>query len=221
MLPGKWIIKIIGWVLLFGYDLIFAQNPQINGIVAYASKDSLRVDFSIQGVWEEKLAKTLLAGVPLTIHLNFNLLNIEEQVIYQKSFKSELNYDVWEEKFTLQEMPIFPSIFYHLSELKTAFESVEHIGLVPLHLLHSEEMYRVGIDFIVLLPHKKQKQDLQRWMETTEQTEEEFASGERSTGFRLNINQLVQFFLSHDQKSEEFRVYGVSTPFTLSDVKMK
>lgn len=221
MLQLKWSLKIIGWVLFFGYKLVFTPNPQINGIIAYASEDSLRVDFSLQGVWEGKIAKTLLAGIPLNILLNLDLLNSDGQVTYQKTFFGELVYDVWEEKFSVQQMSIFPSTFYNISELQNFFERIEKIGLVPLSLIHPEGIYRVRIDFSILLSYKKQKQELKRWMEDTEQTEEEFASGERSTGFRLNINRLVQLFFSNDQKPEEFKAWGFSAPFTFSELILK
>lgn len=197
------------------------QDLQLSGILPYAAEDSLKVDFSLQQLWEGKIAKTLLAGIPLDIQLDISLLNPEQQVISQRSFVGQIVYDVWEEKFSLQNLGIFPSNFNRLADLKSWFEHIERVGLSPLESLVPEVEYQVRINFSVWLLNKKQNQELKHWMQSADQTEEEFASRERSTGFRLNINQLVQLFFSGDEESEKFQVSGSSAPFTLTDLMIK
>jgi hypothetical protein len=197
------------------------QDLQLSGILPYAAEDSLRVDFSLQQLWEGKVAKTLLAGIPVDIQLGISLLNPEQQVISQRSVAGQIVYDVWEEKFTLQDLGISPSSFSRFADLKNWFDLIERVGLSPLETLVPEVKYQVRIDFSVWLLNKKQNQELKRWMQSADQTEEEFASRERSTGFRLNINQLVQLFFSGDEEPEKFQVSGSSAPFTLTELMIK
>jgi len=214
-------LKFFRWLLLVFPAVLSAQNFQLSGILPYAAEDSLKVDFSVQQLWEGKIAKTLLAGIPLDIQLDIILLNPDLKVISQKSYIGEVVYDVWEEKFTLLNLGIFPAHCNSLADLRNWFEHIERVGLNPLETLVPEVKYQVRIDFSVLLLNKKQNQELKRWMQSADQTEEEFASRERSTGFRLNINQLVQLFFSGDEEPEKFQVSGSSTPFTLTDLMIK
>jgi len=214
-------LKFFGWMLLVFPAILPAQSFQLSGILPYAAEDSLKVDFSLQQLWEGKIAKSLLAGIPLDIQLDMILLNPENEVISQRSYLGEVVYDVWEEKFALLNLGIFPSHCNSIADLRSWFEQIEGLGLNPLKSLVPDVSYQLRIDFSVLILNKKQNQELKRWMQSADQTEEEFASRERSTGFRLNINQLVQLFFSGDEEPEKFQVSGSSAPFTLMDLTIK
>lgn len=220
MSPLRLRYKLVRWLLLLPV-ILPAQNFQLSGILPYAAEDSLKVDFALQQLWEGKIAKTLLAGIPLDIQLDIILLNPAQEVISQRSYIGEVAYDVWEEKFALLNLGIFPSFCNSLADLRSWFEQIEGVGLNPLRSLVPDVTYQLRIDFSVLILNKKQNQELKRWMQSADQTEEEFASRERSTGFRLNINQLVQLFFSGDEEPEKFQVSGSSAPFTLTDLMIK
>jgi hypothetical protein len=67
----------------------------------------------------------------------------------------------------------------------------------------------------------QESQQLKWWIENSDQTEEELASRERSTGFKLNINQLVQMFFSREETEETYMVKKTSDYFTLSELKFQ
>ena len=201
--------------------ILQSQTMEVSNILPFTNQDSLKVDFSLLQVWEGKITRNLLAGIPLDLRLVISLLNAEQQLTLQRSFTGLMVYDVWEEKFSLQGLNIFPASFSQFSDLKDRFAEIKEVGVCPIETLLPQMRYQLQIDFSVLLLNKKQNQELERWMQTAELTEEEFASSERSTGFRLNLNQLVQLFFSGNKEPEKFQVSDSSLPFTVEDLLPK
>jgi hypothetical protein len=80
------------------------------------------------------------------------------------------------------------------------------------------EEYRIDVESHLTLLTRKQSRRLSDWIQTGEQTEEDLPSDERDTGFRLNLNNLVQFFMGEKDKPEEFFLEASSEKFRLNDL---
>jgi hypothetical protein len=200
---------------------LLAQNFQIEQVLPYLSEDSLKVDITIDGLLEDQVQKTLLAGLPLSFSIELVLFKENEKEVAKRQYFSKINYDVWEERFRVWDFTGSVREFELLDNVKKWCKNIRNLGLVSKNRLDTGETYRV-MSSVELVPlDKKQNKQLQWWLENSDPTEEELASEERSTGFKLNLNQLVQMLFSGSKKPERYTRDQVSDSFKLSDLQFQ
>ena len=149
------------------------------------------------------------------------LLDQEQQEVSQRRFNCKVTYDVWEEHFWLQDYHQNTIDFNVLEDLQTWSKTVNNLGLVSQNFLLPQNRYIINVEMRILVLGAQENQQLKWWIENSDQTEEDVASRERSTGFRLNLNQLVQMFFSQEKSDETFVMTHSSGYFTLSELKFQ
>jgi hypothetical protein len=200
---------------------LMAQNHEIEQVLPYLSQDSLKVDITVRGFLEDQILKTLLAGLPLNIGVELRLIDQNQKEVLKNQYLGKINYDVWEERFRVIDFSGVARDFELLEEVKTWSRNIKQLALMPQSKIDVAASYQVIAKLEVLLITRKQNQQLKWWLGKSDPTEEEIASEERSTGFRLNLNQLVQIFFSSDQEPEKYSVTKISDVFRLSDLKFQ
>jgi len=188
-------------------------------IIPYLSDDSLKVDVTLENILQDDILKTLLAGIPLDLKIQGSLLNEEQQMITQKVFSSKVSYDVWEEHFWIMDFHEKLLDYDNLDEVLKWINTIYALALSEQNLLSPRNAYTIHIKLQIFILGKQESQQLKWWIENSDQTEEDLASRERSTGFRLNLNQLVQMFFSREKAEDKYEISKISSSFTLSDLK--
>jgi len=204
-LPSR-LAKYICFSLIFAVWIplvSFAQSYRLTHIRPYKTDDSLMVEFSCQNLIENKIRKSLLAGLPLIVNLTFHLVDSGEWEVSAKRTVYQVSYDVWEEYFSVQGEKGASRRFQLLKDLQDWFGKITGIALAPLSRLQKEREYRIKIDSRVIVLTRKQSQQLKWWMQGGDQLEEDLPSQERSTGFKLNLNRVVQLFISREEDQKE------------------
>lgn len=196
----------------------FAQNDPILSVHPYLKNDSLELKISYRNLFAGNIKKTLLAGLPILIELNLKLVDTANKTIQSKKMSGKILYDVWEEIFNIQGLPSTKNSLQTLDEVKNYFSEQLKTGLLPKEYLMSAEEYHIDVESHLTLLTQKQSRHLKDWIQTGEQTEEDLPSNERDTGFRLNLNNLVQFFMGEKNKPEEFFLETSSVKFRLTDL---
>jgi len=197
---------------------LWGQDYRINTILPYLKNDSLMVDIAVLNFPEGKIRKTLLAGIPLDIDLSLILLNSPQRKIAEKVYDGKILYDVWEEHFQVKGLGEANPGFSSLEQLQDWFGNLCCLTLTSFDQMKTGEFYRVKAELKVVILGKKQSQELTSWLQKSDQTEEDIATEDRSTGFRLNLNQLIQLFFSGEGKQEMFRASVLSAKFTVADL---
>lgn len=195
-----------------------AQNDPSISVHPFLKNDSLKLEVSYRNLFVGNIKKTLLAGLPILIELNLKLIDTGDKVIQSKKMSGKISYDVWEELFNIQGLPSAENSLQRLDEVKNYFSEDLKTGLLPKEYLMSAEEYHISIESRLTLLTGKQSRQLKDWIETGEQTEEDLPSNERDTGFRLNLNNLVQFFMGEKNKPEELLLKASSEKFRLTDL---
>lgn len=198
-----------------------AQEYKIVGIRAYLSNDSLKIEFAIDNLLEGDVRKTVLAGLPLAMEFSFELLNSQQKQLINKNIRGRITYNVWEEYFLMEVHEAGKKQFFSLPELERWMQTVRGIGLAPAALLNAGESYRVKVHARIFLLTREQSRELKWWLQRSEPVEEELPSRERSTGFKLNLNRIVQLFFSTEERQKEYTADGRSGVFRLSDLKSR
>ncbi len=207
---------MIGWILL-GTPL-YAQDFQLSEIRPRLSHDTLTVEISCHNLFENQIRKTLLAGLPLVMDFSLRLMNTQRQAVVIRSEQAGLTYDVWEEIFRVSGMEKMPVQFQTLEQLIKRFSDLPPIVLAPVSQLSSDDSYQVQVELKVVLLSQKQSRQLKDWLESSETTEEDLPSQDRSTGFRLNLNRMVQMFFSGEKKPDEYSASAISKKFKIRDL---
>jgi hypothetical protein len=212
-------IRLLWAGLLLLYILPgYPQNYRISTVLPYLHDDSLKVAISLENFPEGKIRKTLLAGIPLNLGLTLTLLNSTRQPIDIRKFNGKILYDVWEEHFQIKGLGKNNPGFNSLEQLEKWFADLSGLTLVRASRINDDNLYQVKADMNVILLGKKQGQELSSWLRKSNQTEEDIATEERSTGFRLNLNQLIQLFFSGEDKQEIFQASAFSAKFSIRDL---
>ena len=199
----------------------FPRSYNLTHIRTYRMNDSLMVEFSCQNLIENEIRKSLLAGLPLIVHLTFHLLDEGKQEVLAKQAVYRVSYDVWEEFFSVQNEKGDSRQFQLLKNLQDWFGKINGIALAPLSRLNPEQEYRIKIDSRVLVLTRQQSQQLKWWMQSGDQLEEDLPSQERSTGFKLNLNRVVQLFIYREENQKEYTTKAFSAPFRLKELPEK
>ena len=198
---------------------IFGQDYRITQIIPYLSDDSLKVDVVVENILQDDILKTLLAGIPLELKINGSLLNKTQQTVFQKLFHSRVSYDVWEEHFWIMDFQQKIMDFEDLAAVQQWINTIHGLVLTDQSVLVPQTAYTIHVQLEIFILGKNENQQLKWWIENSDQTEEDLASRERSTGFRLNLNQLVQMFFSREKVEDKFELSKTSPTFTLSDLQ--
>ena len=207
--------------MLFLPALLPGQDCQITQVIPYLSEDSLKVDMIVENMFQKKILQTLLAGIPLDIELNLSLLDQEQKELSQRGYNCKVSYDVWEEHFWLFDYQQNTIDFRELEDLQNWSKTIGDLSLVNQNLFSSPNRYMIKAEMRILAIGIRENQQLKWWIENSDQTEEDLASRERSTGFKLNLNQLVQMFFSREKADETYIIHQSSGYFTLSDLKFQ
>jgi hypothetical protein len=217
----NWKLKLGLICLVYLPKGLAGQDYQINQIIPYLSQDSLKADVLVENIFQEKILRTLLAGIPLDIELKLSLMNQRQETVSQREFNCKVSYDVWEEHFWLFDYWNNTIDFSELVELQNWSRTIANLGLVHQDLLSTQIRYMIRAEMRIQVLGAQESQQLKWWIENSDQTEEELASRERSTGFKLNLNQLVQMFFSREETEETYIVKQTSDYFTLPELKFQ
>jgi hypothetical protein len=222
LLPvNRYIFKsvLFFWILLFQANL-FAQNPSILQITPMVERDSLQVKISFtKPLFQDESKKAFLAGLPAFLELSIELLNSKNIILNNISFRTRLTYDVWEESFIVRGLS---DLSYNFS----SFDMLEQWLLPPLKIsalidLENNNNLQANASGRLIMFTTEQNRKLSQIFEEGEQTEESMSFQERSTGFKLNLNRLFNFFLSTKKNYEVYEIKLYSVDFKISDILNK
>lgn len=214
---GELLKKSARWGIYAGLLLLLApfrpaaQEWRLSDVQPYRSGDSLTLRFSSSHLLRSDIRKSLLAGLPLIMEIHISLTRGQQPVAtVRRTYR--IRYNVWEESFTLWA-PGGPRRFTTLPALETALSRFDGLLRAPLKSLPPDGEYRFWIEARLALLTRRQSRVLEDWMEKGAPLEEELPSQERSTGFKLNLNRLIQMFMGSKEKQPEYRTEAVSAPF--------
>jgi hypothetical protein len=204
--------------LFYGISNSNAQNYQISPILPFLSHDSVLVDIGFQNIFGERIRKPLLAGLPLLLHTELMVTGSDGQLVQPRELDIQISYNVWEEIFYLEFHNRASHSMETLDQVRNWLAKLPGIYLISQNKLISDDTYQIKVVSQTTILTRQQSSELKKWMQESDQTEEDSPSLGRSTGFRLNLNQLIQMFFSRDKSQEAYRATGESLKFTLGDL---
>jgi len=203
-------------MLLLGWTHLFAQQDlTMENIQPFRDGDTLKCSFASPDLFEGRVGKALLSGLPVLVELHSEVLQKETKPARVESYR--LSYDIWEDEFLLESRKTSRT-FSSLSELRNWWNPRPDLELTRVENLDKGQL-AIKLRMRVVLLSRSQSERLREWILNPSEVEDNAPSYKRDTGFTLNLNRLVSFFLNKDDISETFEVTSQSEQFQITELK--
>ena len=201
-------------------SLVFAQaggEIRVERITPGLSGDSLVVSADFKNLFSKKIVGTIQSGLPSIVEIQIKLLEGTRQIV-RKPISRSIEFDVWEERYLVRS-PDTTQVYFEFEQVTRASNRLLNAFLISRALLAAAKNYTIQIRVGIVPISAHQANKVSYWLENPNQSEEAIASDNRSSGFSLNINKLVSFFVSNKKGSQFSSKWFSSRPFRLAELK--
>ncbi len=217
----KFVKEFFLFLILAGLpSLAVAQTGgeiRVERITPKLSGDSLLVSADFKNLFSRKIVGTIQSGLPSIVEIQIKLLEGSKQIV-SKPISRSIEFDVWEERYLVRS-PDTTIVYLEFEQVKQVTNRLLNAVLISKGLLTATKNYTIQMRVGIVPISARQANKVSYWLENPNQSEEAVASDNRASGFSLNINKLVSFFVSN-KKSSQFSSKWFSTrPFRLLDLK--
>ncbi len=217
----KFVKEFFLFLILAGLpSLAFSQTGgeiRVERITPKLSGDSLLVSADFKNLFSRKIVGTIQSGLPSIVEIQIKLLEGSKQIV-SKPISRSIEFDVWEERYLVRS-PDTTIVYLEFEQVKQVTNRLLNAVLISKGLLTATKNYTIQMRVGIVPISARQANKVSYWLENPNQSEEAVASDNRASGFSLNINKLVSFFVSN-KKSSQFSSKWFSTrPFRLLDLK--
>ncbi|TDI80376.1 MAG: DUF4390 domain-containing protein [Caldithrix sp.] len=200
--------------------LAFAQaggEILVERITPGLSGDSLVVSADFKNLFSRKIVGTIQSGLPSIVEIQIKLFEGTKQIV-RKPISRSIEFDVWEERYRVRS-PDTTQVYFEFEQVKQAANRLMNVFLISKALLAATKNYTIQIRVGIIPISAHQANKVSYWLENPNQSEEAIASDNRSSGFSLNINKLVSFFVNKKKGSQFSSKWFSSRPFRLAELK--
>lgn len=200
--------------------LAFAQaggEILVERITPGLSGDSLVVSADFKNLFSRKIVGTIQSGLPSIVEIQIKLFEGTKQIV-RKPISRSIEFDVWEERYRVRS-PDTTQVYFEFEQVKQAANRLMNVFLISKALLAATKNYTIQIRVGIIPISAHQANKVSYWLENPNQSEEAIASDNRSSGFSLNINKLVSFFVNKKKGSQFSSKWFSSRSFRLAELK--
>ncbi|MCH7680201.1 DUF4390 domain-containing protein [candidate division KSB1 bacterium] len=200
--------------------LAFAQAGSeilVERITPGLSGDSLVVSADFKNLFSRKIVGTIQSGLPSIVEIQIKLFEGTKQIV-RKPISRSIEFDVWEERYRVRS-PDTTQVYFEFEQVKQAANRLMNVFLISKALLAATKNYTIQIRVGIIPISAHQANKVSYWLENPNQSEEAIASDNRSSGFSLNINKLVSFFVNKKKGSRFSSKWFSSRSFRLAELK--
>lgn len=193
-------------------------NIRVDGIEPKWSNDTLKVSAVFKNLFSRKIIGTIQSGLPSIIQIEIKLTDLDKKNIAHAFISRTIKYDIWEEQYYV-EWGDTTLTFANLDKVMETCGQLQNAALAQTGVLNPRLKYVIQMRVAIIPITTKQADKVSSWLLNPNQTEESVASQNRASGFKMNLNKLVSFFLGSKKKSRYSSEWRSSKPFTPIDLK--
>lgn len=177
------------------------QNPKVRvkEITPALVGGNLVLNLRIENLFTPKIVGTIQSGLPSIVQIHIQLLENQRVRLFDKSIFKRITYNIWDEYYTVECDTVIEKV-RNFEALKVKSSLLRNLVLLARKRLNPASHYllriRAGISPISAIQSHK----FNSWLRESRTTQSEIVSDERSSGFRLNISNLVSFFIGNDHR---------------------
>lgn len=201
--------------LLLNSALFAAEGGiEVKNISVEAQHDTVVVRADLQNLFPKKIVGMIDSGLPSILETELRIVvSATDKTVWHEKHYRQIEYDLWGERYvvTADSVRTFPT-----------FDAVSHdcekliVKTIGINSLDTNTRHEVQIRVHLFPISSQQASKAHGWLTNPSQTEENLPSDERSSGFSLNLNRLISFFVN--QKKSSTSDWFESPPFSPSDL---
>ncbi|MFQ6112784.1 MAG: DUF4390 domain-containing protein [bacterium] len=178
----------------------------------------LAVSAVFQNLFSPKIVGTIQSGLPSIIEIEIKLRRAGKKSVLRKRMNRTISYNIWEERYSIQSEDT-TQVCHELEQAKYLSSHLDHIALIRTSSLDTAARYAIQIRVGIIPISSRQGARVNDWLLDPNQTEEDLASEDRSSGFKLNLSNLISFFVGGRKRSQYNSNWHSSRTFTISELK--
>jgi len=194
-----------------------SANIGVKNIVPRLQNDTLIVSAEFVNIFSRRIIGTIQSGLPSIIQIEIKLLDSRGRQMARKFISTSVEYDIWGEKYYIVRNGKRKS-FADFAAVEEVCTRLRDEKLFFRTDPRDENNYRVEIRVGIIPISSRQAEKVTDWIMDPNQTEETVASDNRTTGFELNINRLISFFVGKKKGSKYVSKWTSSRPFRWKDL---
>ena len=211
-------------IALFIIGMTFVEKPvlgatdeiRVNSVESAIDDGWLSVSAQFKNLFSDKTISTIQSGLPSFVHIEYRLIDFDDEQVFEGVRAYSISYDVWDERYTIQTEDTTLVLF--------DFESVEDFGRDFKHRtridhisLDQRSEYAVQIRIQIIPISAEQGDRVSEWLENPNDTGRLVASDTRSNKVSLNLNKVVSFLVGRTKQSRNMSEWAASKPFRIVD----
>ncbi len=193
------------------------ESIRIEQITPQLSDGHLTVSAVFQNLFSNKIVGTIQSGLPAIIQIEIQLLEKGGKQVARQQTARTISYNIWEERYVIHEDTAV--VFTDFEKAKEFSSRLENAAVVARNKLKDEVTYYLQIQVGIIPISASQSEKVTDWLLDPNQTEERLASEERASGFKLNLNNLISFFVGGKKKSQYNSEWFSSKVFRIGDLE--
>lgn len=201
--------------------IVFADDGEkivIEQVTPDLVGDSLVVSAQFKNLFSQKIVGTIQSGLPSIIQIEIKLLQANDKSILQKFISRKIAYDIWAERYLISSRDT-TEVYTKFDDVEQNCSRLESEKLVAKSKLATNNSYSVQIRVGIVPISTLQAEKVSDWLEDPNQTEEFLASENRTSGFELNLNKLLSFFINSKKQSRYNSAWFSSKSFTIQQLQ--
>lgn len=208
--------------LLFLLNISYLSGQEkepirIEQITPQLSNGQLLVSAVSKNLFSQKIVGTIQSGLPAIIQIEIKLMERGDKLIARQQITRTISYNLWEERYVIHEDT---AVMFTDFEKAQAFSSrLDTLAVIARSQLKATVSYYLQIRVGIVPISASQSEKVTAWLLDPNQTEERLASEERASGFKLNLNNLISFFVSGKKKSQYNSEWFSSRVFRLVELE--
>jgi len=193
------------------------ESIRVEQITPQLSNGHLTVSAVFQNLFSNKIVGTIQSGLPAIIQIEIKLLEKGGKQVARHQMARTISYNIWEERYVIHEDTAV--IFTDFEKAKEFSSRLANVALVARRQLKDHASYTLQIRVGIIPISASQSEKVTDWLLDPNQTEERLASEERASGFKLNLNNLISFFVGGKKKSQYNSEWFSSKVFRLVELE--
>lgn len=203
-----------------GTAALLAQDEstiRVERITPSLNEGRLTISAEFANLFSRKITGTIQSGLPSIIQTEIRFQNNDRKTLHNERLSRTISYDIWDERYTVKDGDT-TAVFRDFELAQRFCRQLRHSFQPADFNLARNESYVAQIRVGIIPISSGQAEKVTDWLLDPNQTEEQIAADERDSGFRLNLNKLLSFFVS-SEKSNFASDWFSSEKFRLSELK--
>ena len=215
----NWLILLICVLSLLGaHSPAYPKDKQeitVTNLQPKIIENQFAISASIENLFSRKIVSTIQSGLSSIVRYEINVTESGGPKIFDKSIVYSISYDIWDERYQVETSDT--TLYFNTFEQVKAYSSTISIRkLFHSGLFDAEKSYYLQIRAQILPISAEQGHKAIEWLRSPQQSDEILVSGGRASGFQLNVDKMLSFFIGRKSRLQHRSDWYKSDQFTIN-----